>query len=84
MTHTIELEYEQIDAIVVQALKSQYLISRHDLDLRQSDDYDGCGFFENDKDADCVKIQSHMDALETVLSYTMVFEDYKKWKQMNL
>ena len=80
-TFTIEMEHEQVDAIIVQVLKEQYLSLKHDLGLRQSDDYDSHGFFDKDKDADCAEIQSHMDAVAKVLSDNMVFEDYEDWKQ---
>lgn len=81
MKHTIELECEQVDVILVQVLKEQYLSLKHELNLRLSDDYTGPGFFENDKDADCAEIQSHMDAVLKVLSYNMIFESYEDWKQ---
>ena len=80
-TVTIEMECEQVDVILVQVLKEQYLSLKNDLDLRQSDDYVGYGFFENDKDADCAEIQSHMDAVAKVLSYNMIFDGYEDWKQ---
>ena len=79
-TFTIEMECEQVDAILVQVLKEQYLSLKNDLDLRLSDDYTGVGIFDKDKDADCAEIQSHMDAVAKVLSDNMVFEDYKDWK----
>ena len=79
-TFTIEMECEQVDAILVQVLKKQYLSLKHELDLRLSDDYTGVGIFDKDKDADCAEIQSHMDAVAKVLSDNMVFEDYKDWK----
>ena len=81
MKHTIELECEQVDVILVQVLKEQYSSLKHELNLRLSDDYTGPGFFENDKDADCAEIQSHMDAVLKVLSYNMIFESYDDWKQ---
>ena len=78
---TIEMECEQVDVILVQVLKEQYLSLKHELNLRLSDDYTGPGFFENDKDADCAEIQSHMDAVLKVLSYNMIFDGYEDWKQ---
>ena len=80
MKHTIEMGYEQVDAIIVLELKYQYSSLKQDLSRRQSDDDTGPGIFENDKDADCAEIQSHMDAVAKVLSYNMVFEDYEDWK----
>ena len=82
MKHTIDLEYEQVEAILVQVLKEQYSSFKDDLDLRQSDDDTVPGIFENDKDADCAEIQIHMDAVAKVLKYNMVFEDYKEWKEV--
>ena len=79
-TFTIEMECEQVDAILVQVLKEQYLSLKHELDLRLSDDYTGVGIFDKDKDADCAEIQSHMDAVAKVLSYNMLFDDYEDWK----
>jgi hypothetical protein len=84
MKHTIEIEYEQVDALLVLELKSQYSGLKHDLDLRLSDDYTGSGIFENDKDADCAEIQSHMDAVAKVLSYYMLFDDYENWSEVGL
>jgi hypothetical protein len=80
MKHTIEMEYEQVDAILVLELKSQFSSLKNDLDQRLSDDYTGSGIFDEDKDADCAEIQNHIDAVAKVLSYNMVFEDYKDWK----
>jgi len=81
MKYTIEMECEQVDAILVQTLKDQYLSLRYDLDLRLANDESLVwGVFDKDKDADCVKIQSHIDAIAKVLSYYMAAEDYKEWK----
>ena len=80
MKHTIEMGYEQVDAIIVLELKYQYSSLKNDLDQRLSDDYTGSGIFDEDKDADCAEIQNHMDAVAKVLSYNMVFEDYENWK----
>ena len=66
--------------ILVLELKSQFSSLKNDLDQRLSDDYTGSGIFDEDKDADCAEIQNHMDAVAKVLSYNMVFEDYKDWK----
>ena len=80
MKHTIEMGYEQVDAIIVLELKYQYSSLKQDLSRRQSDDDTGPGIFNNDKDADCAEIQNHMDAVAKVLSYNMAFEDYEDWK----
>jgi len=80
MKHTIEMEYEQIDGILVLELKYQYSSLKKDLSRRQDDDDTGLGIFDNDKDADCAEIQIHMDAVAKVLSYNMAFGDYEDWK----
>ncbi len=80
MKHTIEMGYEQVDAIIVLELKYQYSSLKQDLSRRQDDDFTGPGFFDTDKDADCAEIQNHMNAVAKVLSYNMVFEDYEDWK----
>ena len=80
MKHTIEMEYEQIDGILVLELKYQYSSLKKDLSRRQDNNDTGLGIFDKDKDADCAEIQSHMDAVAKVLSYNMVFEDYEDWK----
>ena len=80
MKHTIEMWYEQVDAIIVLELKYQYSSLKQDLSRRQDDDFAVPGLFDTDKDADCAEIQNHMDAVAKVLSYNMVFEDYENWK----
>jgi hypothetical protein len=80
MKHTIEMEYEQVDALLVLELKSQFSSLKNELDQRLSDDYTGAGFFENDKDADCAEIQIHMDAVAKVLSDNMTLQDVDAWK----
>ena len=75
MTYTIEMEYEQVDAIVVQELKEQYRLMKESLEQRQSGE-EKIGIFVTDIDADIVEIQSHIDALAKVLSYNMRAENF--------
>ena len=81
MTYTIEMEDEQVDAIFVQQLKEQYGSMKESLEHRQNSA--GCvneeefGVFVNDKNADIVEIQSHIDALAKVLSYNMLEKEFE-------
>lgn len=78
MKYTIEIDYEQVDAILVQELKNQYLIFKDELARRLANDAEsGYAVFENDKESDCAEIQSHLDAFAKVLSYNMVLQDYE-------
>jgi hypothetical protein len=76
MTYTIEMEYEQVDAIFVQELKEQYSSMKKSLEQRQSGE-EKIGIFSTDIDADIVEIQSHIDALAKVLSYNMLEEEFE-------
>lgn len=76
MTYTIEMEYEQVDAIFVQQLKEQYGLMKESLGHRQSGE-EKIGIFSTDKNADIVEIQSHIDALAKVLSYNMLEEEFE-------
>lgn len=80
MKHTIELEYDQIDAIVVQALKSQYDELTVSLEQRMEKD-GGLGIFHSNKKKDIDAIKSQMRATEKVLEYNMSDTKFKKWKQ---
>ena len=78
MTYTIEMEYKQVDAIFVQQLKEQYGLMKESLGHRQNSADCAIGVFVNDKDADIVEIQSHIDALAKVLSYNMLEEEFEE------
>lgn len=75
MTYTIEMEYEQVDAIFVQQLKEQYSSMMESLEQRQNGE-EKIGIFSTDIDADIVEIQSHIDALAIVLSHNMRVEEF--------
>ena len=76
---TVELEWDAVDSIVVQALKNQYNGLKKDLDRRKNDE-ETLGIFSNDKEEDIAEIQKHLDSIKTVLSYNMNHEDFEEWK----
>jgi|TARA_R110000744_G_scaffold91487_2_gene177467 hypothetical protein len=81
MKVTLEVAAAQIDHIVVQELKRQYDDLESDLRQRQAiKDSNPYGVFENDKEADCIEIQKHMDAFAKVLSYNMAHQDFEDWQ----
>lgn len=76
---TVELDYDAVDSIVVQVLKDQYSGLTDELECRK-DGRDTLGIFLPDKEEDIAEIQRHLDAVETVLSYNMIQEDFEEWK----
>ena len=80
---TVELEWDAVDSIVVQALKNQYNGLKKDLDSKLNDK-ETLGIFSNDKEEDIAEIQKHLDSIKTVLSYNMNHEDFEEWKNENL
>lgn len=68
MKTVIELEPEQIDAIVVQELTWALESFNHLLDSRRTGEEE-FGVFVNDVEADCDLIEDHISAVETVLRY---------------
>jgi len=80
---TVELEWDVVDSIVVQALKNQYNGLKKDLDSKLNDK-ETLGIFSNDKEEDIAEIQKHLDSIKTVLSYNMNHEDFEEWKNENL
>lgn len=70
MKHVIEMEPEQVDAIVVAELRSSIDSLEQDLERNQDipeDDY--LGVFDNDKNLDAARIVEYIEALKLVLSY---------------
>lgn len=78
----VELDYNAVDSIVVQVLKDQYSMFTYDLEYRK-DGKKTLGIFSSDKEEDIAEIQRHLDAVETVLSYNMIQEDFEEWKKTN-
>lgn len=76
---TVELDYDAVDSIVVQALKDQFSGLVADLE-RRKDDSNELGIFSSDKEDDIAEIVRYLDAFETVLSYTMVYENFQEWR----
>lgn len=63
----IQMEDEQIDAIVVQEIKNSIKGFERDLELRT--DGKGLAIFDNDPVVDVVYIQKYIDAFRLVLEY---------------
>jgi len=80
---TVELEWDAVDSIVVQALKNQYSSLKKDLDRRRNDE-ETLGIFLSDKVEDIAEIQKHLDSIKIVLSYNMNHEEFEQWKNENL
>jgi len=80
---TVELEWDAVDSIVVQALKKQYNDLKKDIDRRLNDE-ETFGSFFSDKVEDIAEIQKHLDSIKTVLSYNMNCKDFEEWKNENL
>jgi len=80
---TVELEWDAVDSIVVQALKKQYNDLKKDIDRRLNDEKTFGSFF-SDKVEDIAEIQKHLDSIKTVLSYNMNCKDFEEWKNENL
>ena len=76
---TVELEWDAVDSIVVQALKKQYNDLKEELD-RRLNGKETLGIFSNDKEEDIAEIQKHLDSIKTVLSYNMIHEEFEQWK----
>ena len=76
---TVELEWDAVDSIVVQALKNQYSSLKKDLDRRTNDE-DTLGIFFSDKVEDVACIWRHLDSIKIVLQYNMNHEDFEEWK----
>lgn len=70
MKHVIEMEPEQVDAIVVAELKSSIDSLEQDLKYHSDipeDDY--LGIFDNDKSRDAMLTVQHIEAFKLVLSF---------------
>jgi len=80
---TVELEWDAVDSIVIQALKNQYNGLKECLDSRLNDK-ETLGIFSSDKEEDIAEIQKHLDSIKTVLSYNMHHEYFEEWKNENL
>jgi hypothetical protein len=62
----IELEWEQIDSIVLQELKKHHSCVLFDYNNRKDD---GGAVFENDKEKDLKVIKKHLKSFERLIKY---------------
>jgi hypothetical protein len=62
----IELEWEQIDSIVLQELKKHHSFVLFDYNNRKDD---GGAVFENDKEKDLKVIKKHLKSFERLIKY---------------
>ena len=69
MSVTIELEQEQVDAIVVKELVN--VIDSFERDLRDAQDAgeDYLGIFDNDPNEDANQIVQYIEALQLIIKY---------------
>lgn len=72
---TIELEPEQIDAIVVNELKAGLRSFEESLEDRQSNE-NALFYFSADRDQDIKEITARRDAFRSVLSYYGGYEGF--------
>jgi hypothetical protein len=62
----IELEWEQIDSIVLQELKRHYPLMLNDYNKRKEE---GGAIFEDDKEKDLKVIKKHLKSFERLIKY---------------
>lgn len=79
MKVTIDLECEQVDAIVVDELKKQYIDLKQSLYGRRNGRNE-FGVFSSDKKKDINLIKKQLSSLKRVLKWNMNVEDYRKWR----
>lgn len=65
---TVELDYETVDNLVKQELRSAVEIMKQDLKKRKSKQ-GGLAIFSTDKKVDVALINEHIDAFNLILSY---------------
>ena len=68
MKYTIEVEWEQVDALVQQELRESLKNLVSDWH-KVTNDIDTISIFSMDKDAELEEIQKYIDAFELVLDY---------------
>lgn len=68
MGYTVELEPEQVDAIIEKELRCALEDFKNSLDLRRAGQ-ETLGIFDNDVEADCDIIEDHISAFEMILKY---------------
>ena len=69
MSTTIELEPEQIDAIIIGELRSNIDSLERNLESTQDADDDYLGVFDHDPNKDADMIVQHIEALKMIVKY---------------
>lgn len=64
---TVELDYDAVDDIVKQQLRSLRDYLKDDLERRKEDN--GMAIFEIDKEADIILMKEHIEAFNVILRY---------------
>jgi len=64
---TVELDYDAVDDIVKQQLRSLRDYLKDDLERRKEDN--GMAIFEIDKEADIILMKEHIEAFNLILRY---------------
>ena len=63
----VDIDYEEVDKLVVSTLNDMLEVLEHDFDCRKSET--GMAIFERDKDKDLKQLKKHIKAFKTVLKY---------------
>jgi hypothetical protein len=72
MNYTIQMTYDQVDAIVIKELQTILQGFKNDRKQRKNDE--GMAIFDTDKKTDLKKLKEHIKAVELILSYYGVSE----------
>ena len=71
--YTIEMTYDQVDAIIIKELQTILQGLKDDREKRKNDE--GMAIFDTDKKIDLYKLKEHINAVELILKYYGVKED---------
>jgi transcription initiation factor IIE alpha subunit len=72
MDYTIQMTYDQVDAITTTELTTILQGLKNDREQRKNDE--GMAIFDTDKKADLKKLKEHINAIELILEYYGVKE----------
>ena len=72
MEYTIQMTYDQVDAIVIKELSTILQGLKNDREQRKNDE--GMAIFDTDKKIDLYKMKEHINAFELILEYYGVKE----------
>tara|TARA_R110000803_G_scaffold169848_1_gene232897 strand:- start:231 stop:494 length:264 start_codon:yes stop_codon:yes gene_type:complete len=78
-TYKVELTYDTIDSILVQTLQTQFEEVSVELENRMGKE-GSYGIFHSDKRKDIAAIKAQLKAIEKVLKYNMLEEEFNQWK----